>query len=464
VGQSGLDRGRPLSFNAPALTAPLPDAIGLAEALDVAFPDRSGDEGYKVVGGLVDGTPYYAVYNVEEDASIFWAEVIDGDGLEVADTDLIKRGGAWRWVGRVKTAGELTLGGFFVVALVLYGWLYYRQPRPGAPRRVKVESWRSDRTLLTLAAIPVIGWIALGVLPGVSGARKRRALMKAGFGWIGVLVLLVWFDDSTKLDALGAFVLVMLTLAFVWSVAGGRLALAPAGFGRPEDEAATGHQEDAAGRSGPRRSRRRHRRRIGRRSQGAVPAGRAPRPGPVPAGGPEDPGGDGPGLRRGPRRPRGVGHGHGRRSARLMPCMFCVAVGFALAGAVGAAAVDLLTRRLESRASGPERKVAESESVAKVELDVEAAGKQVPVAVTLFKDSGRVRIQLLNHELGRPEAEKLQNEIADLLDIRIVERSDPEDEAKVREAAAELATRPATPGAAPPSQPLRARRRWPFGR
>lgn len=146
-----------------------------------------------------------------------------------------------------------------------------------------------------------------------------------------------------------------------------------------------------------------------------------------------------------------------------MPCVFCIAVGFALAGAVGSAAVDLLTQRLKPRAKGEVRTVANSESVAKVELVVEAAGKDVPVAVTVFKDSGRVRIQLLSHDLDQPEAEKLQNELADLLDLRVVERSRPEDEALVREAEAELARRPsATPATGGPGEPRR--RRWPFGR
>ena len=148
-----------------------------------------------------------------------------------------------------------------------------------------------------------------------------------------------------------------------------------------------------------------------------------------------------------------------------MPCIFCIAVGFAVAGAAGAATVDRLIERLKGKAEGPVRKVTESESVAKVELDVKAAGKQVPVAVTVFKDSGRVRIQLLNHELSRPEAEKLQNELADVLDLRIVERSREEDEAKVREAERELAERPPSPGspsAAPtiPGAPARERRGW----
>lgn len=149
-----------------------------------------------------------------------------------------------------------------------------------------------------------------------------------------------------------------------------------------------------------------------------------------------------------------------------MPCIFCIAVGFAVAGAVGASTVDGLVERLKGRAKGPVRKVTESESVAKVELDVEAEGKQVPVAVTVFKDSDRVRIQLLNHALGRPEAEKLQNQLADLLDVRIVERSTEEEEAKVREAERELAGRPPSPGSPTAATgapgPTQERRRW-FG-
>ena len=117
-----------------------------------------------------------------------------------------------------------------------------------------------------------------------------------------------------------------------------------------------------------------------------------------------------------------------------MPCIFCIAVFTALAGQVTAAVVDQINDRLQKKAKGPVRKTTDTESVTKLELVVEAAGKDVPVAVTVFKPAKRVRIQVLNHSLSREDAEKLQNQLADMLDLRVVERSDPESEAKVREA------------------------------
>jgi len=117
-----------------------------------------------------------------------------------------------------------------------------------------------------------------------------------------------------------------------------------------------------------------------------------------------------------------------------MPCIFCIAVFTALAGQVTAAVIDQINDRLRKKAKGPVRKTTDTESVTKMELVVEAAGKDVPVAVTVFKPAKRVRIQVLDHSLGREDAEKLQNQLADLLDLRVVERSDPESEAKVREA------------------------------
>jgi hypothetical protein len=41
---------------------------------------------------------------------------------------------------------------------------------------------------------------------------------------------------------------------------------------------------------------------------------------------------------------------------------------------------------------------------------------------------------VLTHDLSRKEAEKLENELADLLDLRILERSSAESERVVREA------------------------------
>ncbi|HEX2063885.1 MAG TPA: hypothetical protein VHE80_05645, partial [Acidimicrobiales bacterium] len=139
--------------------------------------------------------------------------------------------------------------------------------------------------------------------------------------------------------------------------------------------------------------------------------------------------------------------------------IFCIAVFVALAGQVTSAVVDQIAARLEEKASGPVRKTSDTESVAKLEFEIEAGGKEVPVATTVFKQSRRVRIQLMDHELSREEAEKLQNLLADLLDLRVVERSDPGSEAKVRQAH-DAALREATSAAAPQRQ----RSRWPFRR
>jgi hypothetical protein len=58
------------------------------------------------------------------------------------------------------------------------------------------------------------------------------------------------------------------------------------------------------------------------------------------------------------------------------------------------------------------------------------------VAITVYKDWGRVRIQLLTHALSREQVEALENRIAELLGLRIVNRSDEQDEEPVREAQA----------------------------
>ena len=72
--------------------------------------------------------------------------------------------------------------------------------------------------------------------------------------------------------------------------------------------------------------------------------------------------------------------------------------------------------------------------MAKFELSVRVKGKSVPVAVTLYKDHKRVRIQILTHTLGREEIEKLEDELAEALEAKVVERSDEESEEPARHA------------------------------
>ena len=237
------DDDGPLSKYAPTLQGPLPGAVGLDRALEVAFPVEDRDVkgyDYRIVGGMVRDRPYYGVYMIDKKTGdAWWAEVVDGDGRIVRDPGVIKDGGAWRWLGRVKTVGDLALAAAFVAGMPIFGWLYYRVPRPGKPRGARPpKKWEQSSALITLAAVPVVGWLPLWFLPGVSRARKQRAFMQAAFIWIGFFTFTAWFDDTTELDELSVFTLVMVTLAFVWCIVGGRFVLAPEGFGWPENELA----------------------------------------------------------------------------------------------------------------------------------------------------------------------------------------------------------------------------------
>ena len=117
-----------------------------------------------------------------------------------------------------------------------------------------------------------------------------------------------------------------------------------------------------------------------------------------------------------------------------MPCIFCIAVFMLVGGAIAGAIADHVEARLAKRAKGPVRRVSDSASVAKLEADIEFGGKTVPVALTVFKDHNRVRIQVLTHDLTREQIEDLENELATLLEAKIVERSDDESERPIREA------------------------------
>jgi ATP-dependent 26S proteasome regulatory subunit len=272
------DRG-PLNLHAPPLTAPLPGAIDLNEVLERTFPDRTKSDQFRIVGAVVDGTPYYAVYDVDEDLYVYTAEVIDGSGREVNDADLIKRLGAWSWVGKVKSPAELVWAGAFIAVFSGFGALYYGRARPGAPTTLSdKDKWRSTAGLAGLAATPVVGWIALAAIKNVSRERKRRAVMQASLGWTGLLLVLVTIDDTTKFDALSVFVVVMVALAYLWSIGGGRLLLAPEGFGDPEDRL-----EAAAARRRPRKPKEEPARPAGSRPSAAgVPSPPVPTPTPSP--------------------------------------------------------------------------------------------------------------------------------------------------------------------------------------
>ena len=121
-----------------------------------------------------------------------------------------------------------------------------------------------------------------------------------------------------------------------------------------------------------------------------------------------------------------------------MPCIFCLAVFLILAGALTAAMLDQMEAQLVSVAAAPVSRPVDSDSVAVFETEVEIPKRlrhrSVPVRVTVYKKHKRVRIQVMTHDLTRAEAEAVEDLIAEALQLRIVDRSDAHDEAKVREA------------------------------
>jgi hypothetical protein len=148
-----------------------------------------------------------------------------------------------------------------------------------------------------------------------------------------------------------------------------------------------------------------------------------------------------------------------------MPCIFCIAVFAMLAGAVTTTVLDQLEARLAAEARTPVRRTVDSTSAAKFEFDFPApplAGRRhspaVPVALTVYKQSRRVRIQVLTHDLQRAEVEALEDRIAGIAGLRIVGRSGPEGERKVREAVDAESRSRSAPVVNPPWQAS-----WPQG-
>ena len=129
-----------------------------------------------------------------------------------------------------------------------------------------------------------------------------------------------------------------------------------------------------------------------------------------------------------------------------MPCIFCLAVFAIFAGALTTAVLDQMEAKLATVASEPVVRSVDSASVVTFETAVAipaALGRRartIPVTVTIYKKHKRVRIQVMTHDLSRAEAEEVEDRIAAALELKIVDRSDAHDEAKVREAFGEEGT------------------------
>ena len=111
-----------------------------------------------------------------------------------------------------------------------------------------------------------------------------------------------------------------------------------------------------------------------------------------------------------------------------MVCIFCIAVLAIVAGALTASSLDDMEGQLADKASGGVKRVSDTESVTRFELSVDVSGKEAPVAVTVYKEHGRARIQVLTHALTPEEVQKLEDELAEAIGAKIVDRSSPETE------------------------------------
>jgi hypothetical protein len=111
-----------------------------------------------------------------------------------------------------------------------------------------------------------------------------------------------------------------------------------------------------------------------------------------------------------------------------MPCIFCIAAVALIAGALATAVADRVESGLSEQATGPVRRAVDTDSVAKWELDVAVGAVPVPVAVTLYKESGRVRIQVLSHALSPQQVQELYTRLCAAIGAQLVSQSGPDDE------------------------------------
>lgn len=117
-----------------------------------------------------------------------------------------------------------------------------------------------------------------------------------------------------------------------------------------------------------------------------------------------------------------------------MACIVCLATVAAIAFGVGVSVDEWLDKKL-ARLAEAGSVIHDTESVAtwqgefKVCLD-DGTEKIVPVTIRLFKDVGRVRVQIDDHSLTEEEAARLEDEILEALDADLVERRYPSDGAQ----------------------------------
>ncbi|MHA3701545.1 AAA family ATPase [Jatrophihabitans sp. YIM 134969] len=229
----GWSEGGPLAYGQPQATQPLDPTYPLSEVeqdcREVGGYSEGSQYRSQLVAGTVDGRGYYGCYQVKaRDGAVWHAAVVDARG-RVASDAVAKAGGAWRWIGLVKTPLELGLGGAAVVVVLVLYFLYYRRPRPGAPQPARW--WQTPAVNGVLGVLQVLPF-TLPFRRGESGARRLRLLFEFGFGWFAFWAS--YFAIRGTGDRLSAVVGWYYAAAVLFGFLGGLILLRPPGFGTPD--------------------------------------------------------------------------------------------------------------------------------------------------------------------------------------------------------------------------------------
>jgi DNA-binding CsgD family transcriptional regulator len=227
----------PLSLHQPPLRSAIPGGPGPDRVLAACFPHRSARGEYHVVGGRVDGRLLYACYQLPAGGAIPMTKVVDENGQQVVDVAIIKRGGAWPWVGMVNSGDDVLWAVLGTALLLLLVGVIYRGDRP-APPPEGAPRWARGPLLWLLLGVPLAGWLALLLLPGAGPARRwwlfrRVALVALGICAAFPALLLEW-----RVDPPGVAGSLLPLVAYAYGVAAGRHWLAPAAVAGPDAEAA----------------------------------------------------------------------------------------------------------------------------------------------------------------------------------------------------------------------------------
>lgn len=112
-----------------------------------------------------------------------------------------------------------------------------------------------------------------------------------------------------------------------------------------------------------------------------------------------------------------------------MVCIVCLAIMAAAGFSVGVAIGETIERKLAKLMESGQL-VHESDSVGTWEGVLRAhlsdgSQRKVRVTIRIFKDSGRVMISVHDHSLTQRDAERLEDEIAEALGAKILERRFP---------------------------------------